>query len=178
MPRFENKATLAKEAAFIARVAPKWQCKAHKNPLWYRVDFSLERNDSIVAFAEAKCRNIEHNKDSTFFISLEKYLGLHYFHKLTGMPAFILVEWTDISGYVQVPCDYQYIRWDGRKDRKLSDDEEPMVHIPISMFRKLEDGQLPTGDSSNFLESPETSQPEEAHEDGLEGVDLEWDDDF
>ena len=141
MTKYITDELAAKELALIERVVPLWGMIAEKNPELHKIDFSLaiEKDDSIMGFVEAKCRNCNHDKYRTFFISLAKYIHACELTKFTGIPTFILVEWMDQTKYVKVPCMTADIRMGGRIDRGNPDDHEPMIHIPITEFRPVEE---------------------------------------
>jgi hypothetical protein len=167
MTRYNTTKATAKEKALIERVVPLWSVIAQKNPEFHKIDFSLsiKEKESIIGFVEAKCRDCNHKEYSTFFISLAKYISACELTKFTGIPTFILVEWLDHTKYVKVPCKTVDIRMDGRIDRGNPDDYEPMIYIPITEFRPVE--EVPT--FSEYVKNDLNSS---------EAPHVDWDDDF
>lgn len=165
MIKYDTTEANAKERALVERVVPKWGVIAEKNPEFHKLDYSLTRRKrgSIIGFIEAKCRDCHHETYDTFFISLAKYMAACEMTKFTGVPVFILVEWLDQTKYVKVPCKTTDIRMNGREDRGNPDDYEPMIYIPITEFRSVNDAPALSGHAASNAQ--DTSQ-------------MEWDDDF
>jgi hypothetical protein len=132
-PTYENDATLKAERDLIDRVSERWNFTAHKNPKSYRVDFSLTRQDKIVAFAEAKCRQFPSSRYPTYLLSLAKYMAMCEIARMTDTKAFLLVQWTDRIGFVFFPCPFE-LEMGGRTDRNDPDDIEPVVLIDLKEF--------------------------------------------
>jgi len=167
MTRYNTTEANAKEEALINSVVPKWGVIAEKNPEFHKIDYSLaeEEEGSIIGFVEVKCRDCNYKKHSTFFISLAKYMAACEMARFTSVPVFILVEWLDQTKYVKVPCKTVDVRMGGRKDRENPDDYEPMIHIPITEFRSVEDIPELSGYIPNDLNSSKAPH-------------VDWDDDF
>jgi hypothetical protein len=161
------KEAIAKETALINRVVPLWGVIADKNPEWHKIDFSLAvvSRQPIIGFVEAKCRNCDHERYPTFFVSLTKYMSACEVARFTGIPTYFLVEWLDQTKYVRVPCRTTGVCMGGRLDRGNPDDMEPVIHIPTTEFRPVE--EVP--EFSSYLPN-ELNSSKAPH--------IEWDDDF
>jgi hypothetical protein len=132
-PQYENDETLKIEKAIIDRVAPQFDCTAFKNPVSYRVDFSLIRKKEIVAFAEVKRRYHALKTYPTFMLSLGKYLAACEMARMTSTTALVIVQWNDATGYALFPCEFT-LAIGGRKDRPDDQDEEPCIYVEMKHF--------------------------------------------
>lgn len=137
-PVYENQQTLELERLAISTFADQFDVQPVKLPISYNIDYACLSGELLMFWAEVKNRNYPHNAFETFSISAKKILnGLHLRH-LSGKGFYLVVQWTNALGYVQVTREMsQDIRFGGRKDRADWQDQEPMVHIPIDHFEFL-----------------------------------------
>jgi hypothetical protein len=132
-PTYENDETLRIEREIIDRVAPQFDCTAFKNPMSYRVDFSLIREGDIVAFAEVKRRYHTFGKYPTFMLSLAKYIAACEMARMTSTTALVIVQWDDVTGYALFPCEFT-LAIGGRDDRGDGQDKEPCIYVALKHF--------------------------------------------
>jgi hypothetical protein len=132
-PQYENDETLKIEKEIIDRVAPQFDCTAFKNPVSYRVDFSLIRKNEIVAFAEVKRRYHALKTYPTFMLSLGKYLAACEMARMTSTTALVIVQWNDVTGYALFPCEFT-LAIGGRDDRNDGQDKEPCIYVKMKHF--------------------------------------------
>lgn len=148
-PLFETDADKKRESEFSAKICEIRKVKMHKLPISYRLDFMVtDLTDRTIALAEIKCRSNASTAYPSFAISLAKYeqgirLTEHLCHDLTNAPIMFLlfVRFTDKDLYYkhdQMNASDIHVRWGGRIwDVRDADDREPMVYIPISLFKEL-----------------------------------------
>lgn len=146
---FETSKDLLNESDFAKKIAERRKVILYKLPISYRLDFLVaDSSDRAVGFAEIKCRNNASTEYPTFAISLAKYesglrLTEHLCHDLNKEPVIFLifVRWSDKDMYYKhkaINADKIYCRWGGRIwDARDRDDREPMVHIPVTLFREI-----------------------------------------
>lgn len=131
---YENEQTLANERSVITGVADKWGVSVVKLPRRYSADFALLRGKEIMAWAELKSRANPIHTFSTYQVSLHKYMALVSISRDTGIPSFLIVDWQDCIGYIQVPTPIGIV-FGGTTKRGDWEDKEPMIEIPISDFK-------------------------------------------
>jgi len=93
---------------------------------------------AITAFCEFKRRHVQMDKYPTLILSLRKYKQLVSYSWCED-GAYLFVRWNDKDGVHRIPSkaiEYD-IEWGGRIDRGDWQDNEPVVHIPISDFGVL-----------------------------------------
>lgn len=118
----------------------RWRCKLRKFGKLDPIDWWAERDGKVVAFVELKCRKIPSTKYSTVFVTLRKWLDLLRAHEWTidGVPALIVVRWTDRIGYYEItdlpPGRLSVLR---RREHRVEQDTEPAWELPISAFTWL-----------------------------------------
>lgn len=148
-PTYETKDHLENERRAIEHVEAVWGVQCRKTPKYYKIDYTVTApNDRVVGWAEVRGKNFERYRFSTFFTSLEKAMTLVRYEALTAKPAVVIVAWKDgIYCYRFTVNDTrtQAITWDGRTTNSRGDDQdiEPVIHIPVRNFVKLEDMPSP-----------------------------------
>tara|TARA_Y100000310_G_C20420593_1_gene686500 strand:+ start:125 stop:565 length:441 start_codon:yes stop_codon:yes gene_type:complete len=75
-------------------------------PEFYEVDYMIAASENtgspVTALAEVKCRNNTSLEYPSYMISLHKALALYRWGKACGVPAYLVVRWTDSIGYLDV----------------------------------------------------------------------------
>jgi len=131
---------LANETAAANRAAEVLHCNgSQKLGKFYPVDFALEKDRRIVFWAEVKCRTCSSRDFLDFAVSAAKIAALRSLQETTGIPAVLIVGWTDCLGILTFPCAGHFCDVSGRTDRdgKFANDIEPMIHFPIQAFRRV-----------------------------------------
>jgi hypothetical protein len=148
-PTYETKDHLAAEQRAIEQVEYVWGVRCLKTPKYYKIDYTVAAPDNkVVGWAEVRGKNFERFRFNTFFTSLEKAMTLVRFEALTSKPAVVIVAWKDgVYCYRFTVNDTRTrdITWDGRTTNSRGDDQdiEPVIHIPVRCFVKLEDMPSP-----------------------------------
>jgi hypothetical protein len=113
--------------------------KSFKLPKGYRIDFAMCDGEEITSWVEVECRKNPFNQYPTLAIIITKLMAGLAFENKTGLPFFLVVHWPDFLGYIRIKSLSEFkILKGGKTDRNDNADVEPMVHIPIQMFKKLE----------------------------------------
>lgn len=134
-PQYETPADLSRQERVAVRLEIAWKCELHPLPISYGWDYGMFRGDVMLGVVEIKCRD---QKYDTLFISLAKLMrGRDY--QQAGFATFLVVSWPDGVYWVKNPePDELRTQWGGRNDRGDPQDMEPVCHIPVDAFRRLE----------------------------------------
>ena len=140
-PIYETKEDLKKEIVIQSVLEDKWHCKLKKMPIAYHIDWIALRNNEPLAFVEIKHREkLEFGRFPTYMISLNKWLKAKELSKEVNVPFILVVKFMDGIYYGKYTndmiLDIKY-GFNGRYDRGDTQDVEPMVYIPLSIFKNL-----------------------------------------
>lgn len=138
-PLYETQEDLNRETSVIKYIEKIASCQARKLPIRYFVDYCLMRDNEIIAFVEIKVRNNKHNLYSTFMISLAKWVEGKSLSKYTNTPFFFIIKFTDCIKFFDLNFVTPTFGWGGRKDRKDSQDMEPVVFIKLADFQPIQE---------------------------------------
>ena len=134
---YESKEDLAKEEKVKALLEKKWQAILHKLPISYNYDYLVERNGHSSAWVEVKVRTNPMKQYDTMMVSLHKLLAGKHLTDTTGLPCFLVVQWTDATGFVNINECASTLKMGGRADRNDSQDRDPCLYIDIDQFQEL-----------------------------------------
>ena len=73
----------------------------------------------------------------TYMISLAKVQGAKRLEEDTGLPAFLVVEWSDKIGYVNLAQVDWTLGFGGMNEVRDWQDQEPVCLIPIDTFQEF-----------------------------------------
>jgi len=135
---YETEENLANERRLLSLIEVAWQCTGAKLPTNYRLDYALHRHKVAVAFVELKSRTHHYRAFPNYIVSANKVISAVALSAVTGLPVFLIVEWTDAIGYTELLAgmgDKVSIR--GREDRGDWQDIEPAIEFNISRFKFL-----------------------------------------
>jgi hypothetical protein len=136
-PLYENEATKARERALGEIAEKRWKCVLQKVSIKYHVDCLAMRDDDPMAWVELRCRDNNMLKYSTLMISLAKVQGSKRLQDDTGLPVFLVVEWTDKIAFTNLAqCDFT-LGFGGRNQMRDWQDQEPVCHIPLDQFQEF-----------------------------------------
>jgi len=137
---YESKEDLNRESACINHCVSKWGTDFKKLPISYRLDFMVTSSGQAAGWVEIKCRTHKSNQYDTVMLSLSKWNAGIDLHEKSGLPFIFVVSFKDaVFRYLYSVEDSSInIRWGGRT-RATRDiaDIEPVVHIPINLFKNL-----------------------------------------
>lgn len=139
-PMYESVGDRTNEARVAAFLADRFCAQYHKLPLAYRADYLFFRGDVVVAVVEIKCRTHAYGTFPTYILSLDKFMRVRELAKYTHAKASLFVQYTDKLVGVELDSSLSSdwdIRWGGRTDRSDTQDQEPVVHIPLTQFVEL-----------------------------------------
>lgn len=128
-----------------------WRMKLHRMPRMYKLDYAgyeptnnpAYNGNKIIAWFEVKGRTVEHDKYPTYMVSLHKVeAGLERF-RLTGIPAYLVVRFTDGTYYWEMrEGDFTVSfggRWVPRAEHgRHENDQEPVALIPMDRFQLVQ----------------------------------------
>lgn len=139
-PLFETEEDLDREAAATKALCEYLGADAIKLPMRSRADQLLHSEGKCVAIVEAKCRNVSSARYEDYMLSASKY-GALYDWAEKGFDTYLLVRWTDATGFVSIPTKHTS-GTGGRYDRGDLADIEPMVYIPVDSFTFIDGDRL------------------------------------
>ena len=134
-PRYETQDDLSREGAFSRKVSEKFNCTFRKMPLRYGLDYAAMRDGVIVAFIEIKVRTNPVDQYQTYMVALSKWSAARELRAVTGLPSFLMVQWSDAWGYTPLSGTIDSLTFGGRKDRSDWQDMEPVTLIGMDRFR-------------------------------------------
>jgi len=138
---YESEADLVNEARAQVYIERHFKVVAYKMPVQYRIDFALflPEKKTLWAVAEYKCRaDVATTDYKTIILSVSKYFaGMNWVRNL-GCKFMFIVEFSDGLYAVDVPMFHRdHVMWGGRTDRDDWQDEEPVVHIQATDFKRM-----------------------------------------
>lgn len=137
-PRNETTEDLQREEAAAKTLAEAWGVEVIKlSEALYGVDWAFSRDNKVVAFGEFKTR---FKKYDTALLSFAKYSKLYNLHKLTGLPALLIIQWPDELCYWEVDDEPLKSIGVGRNSRGQNGDTEPVIYIDVNKFRQVGNG--------------------------------------
>lgn len=144
-PIYETRSTLEDEVRFFADLQGHLDYSHYqfrKLPLAYRVECVAisALSQRVEGFCELKRRHVPMRAYSTLILSLHKWDDLVRYSRYGWSRLF--VRWEDCDAVVPVheATTGYYVGFGGRdlKDRGDWQDQEPVVHIPMSAFEVLD----------------------------------------
>ena len=140
-PMYETEANLENERRAKQFLEERWSCVLHKVPLKYQVDWMAMRGDNPMAFIEYKFReNLSFYKYPRYMISLDKWMKAKQLSKEVEVPFVMVITFTEGTYYGSfdntMTLEMKY-GFGGRYDRGDAQDVEPMVFLPLNIFKKL-----------------------------------------
>ena len=140
-PVYETEKDRKMEQAIINELSDAWKIFYQKLPIKHRLDFALLDDKKIVtAWAEVKRRDNDSTTYDTYMLSLDKYMSGMKLFKLTGLPFYMVVKFSDGLYYCEVSLlSYAQlnISFGGRTDRGDSQDVEPCIYFDSNLFKKV-----------------------------------------
>ena len=137
-PTYETSEDLLNEKDVIEKFCGNWiNLSFAKLPKQYHLDYCLMMGDSVTGFCEVKVRKNNHNRYSTYILSVAKVSAAKNLQDACGLSSVLIVKWTDKIGYASFKYDWP-VFVGGRKDRGDWQDVEPVAHIPLSDFKYLD----------------------------------------
>ena len=141
-PLYETQQDRDNEQALSRIIEKEFNCQLTKMPIKLSLDYMATRNDSAVAFIEARQRRNQMFQYPTYMVSLYKVMMASALTQATGLPCFLAVQWSDAAGICKLPPDYsdQDIQMGGTMRRNDPQDVEPMVYFNLANFRVISGG--------------------------------------
>ena len=139
-PMYESQSDVARENKMKALLEAKWNCELNKLPIKYHLDWLAMRGKDPMAFVEFKHReNLSIHKYPRYMISLDKWMKAKQLCKEVEIPFIMVITFTEGTYYgvfVNNLVDVTY-GFGGRYDRGDAQDVEPMVYLPLNIFKKI-----------------------------------------
>tara|TARA_Y100000758_G_C16056270_1_gene423261 strand:+ start:57 stop:500 length:444 start_codon:yes stop_codon:yes gene_type:complete len=143
-PLYETKKDLSEELAIAKRLFAVWDVtQYYKLPLAYYTDFAICRKNKVVAVLEVKNRKHKPDTYPTLYFSLNKWLHGKRYKDEMNIEFLLGIGFSDgsIWHFKYDPSEkYEFdITWGGRNKKRDSQDQEPVIHIPVSKLKKLDE---------------------------------------
>lgn len=137
-PSYETSTDLGKEDAVAEMIGRLLGAEPQKLPSKYPFDRAFVQGKNVVALAEIKCRSNKRDEYPTFFMSLAKWMACIRIAEFSGVPALIVVRWSDGICAMKMPDYGLPVTFAGRSDRKDLDDMELVVEVPVKDFTPID----------------------------------------
>ena len=136
-PLYETEADRTAEAQVAYTLAAQLGCIAERTPRAYQIDWLLMRRN-LDSFVEIKRRQVPHNRYPTLMLSAHKWDYGRSMAERFDVGFYLAIEYTDGIYYWRTKDIKPEVRIGGRSDRGDDQDMEPVVHLPIELFAKLD----------------------------------------
>jgi hypothetical protein len=143
---YETPQDKERERAAVAAFAARYGLDTVELPPRYPVDFAVVRGgdgglDEVTAFGEVKIRSNPADRYPTAILGASKWAEAVTLAERTGCKLILLygwdmgqdLRWVELTQLTNPPR----IAPGGRTDRDDDQDEEPVVHIPVELFRHV-----------------------------------------
>jgi hypothetical protein len=136
-PRYETNADRKRQQDAVARLAGHMGVEAKPTADLAPWDYDLHRAGELVAIVEVKCRLCLSTTYPTYMIGSAKVETLRDAAAERGVPGLLLVAWMDRLGLIDagVAASRAMRAHGGRVDRGDPLDLEPVLHIPMALFK-------------------------------------------
>lgn len=139
-PRYETVEDRSRERGVFDAVAVTYNCQYQLAEDFAPYDGVLQDGDgNTKALIEIKTRTNPHDKYPTYMLSATKYRNLFDIAETHGIPALLLVCFTDGVYATKLKAEYA-TGTGGRYDRNDAYDVEQCVYIPIEQFKIVIEG--------------------------------------
>jgi len=137
---FSTADDIAKQAAVRRACERVWHCTMRPFGSYAPIDYYAERDNTLVAVVEIKCRDHPMGKHDTVWLNVRKWLALSLASVGLGVAPIYVVGFTDALCWVDVrTIDASRVQIAGcRRVVKSHSDIEPVIDIPIGQLRPLE----------------------------------------
>jgi len=135
-PLYESRSDLTSEKKIIDYVSQSWNVVYYKLPISYKIDYAFYRNETLIGFAEVKCRSHKFGTFPTYIISLSKVMEARRLARETNTKSLLIVSWLGALAYLDFFSDHQ-VKHGGRSDRNDWQDQEPMCHFDLKYFKRI-----------------------------------------
>lgn len=140
MIKYETLKDLSNQQRVMDAFAKQYGYQYTDLPEFHEMDYAIQKTMSykMVKFArveglvEVKCRTISFKKYPTFMVHLKK---VNYALNC-GVPAILLVGWTDAIGFIKFK-ERHFVTLGGRRDRDNKYDYDLMAHYPTDKFEMV-----------------------------------------
>lgn len=119
MKIFETEQDLNNERDVTAVLSRHFGFEFQKLDRRYQVDFLGTLDGDPKIWVEVKCRNIASTKYNSVILELDKCLTAWGLSQNTGLPALLVVRWTDAIGWIRIvpPFKTTYVVGQKANDR-------------------------------------------------------------
>lgn len=134
---YESSKDLANENEVAKDISKSTGYVFHKLKIAYHVDWLILDKDKPKYVAEVKRRFNQSIKYPTLMISLQKWMKGKEMAKEMRIPFVLIIKWDDGVFWYKAGSSQVTYGFGGRYDRNDSQDQEPMVFIPVEKFKRI-----------------------------------------
>lgn len=136
-PMYESPEDRDNEDEIMEQLLSDTDFNYYKLPISYGVDFGVYKDLELKGWVEAKARTCRVDAYDTYILSFRKWEQATRLAKAAYVPFKLAVRWADRLGVYTYHGERFCVRHGGRTDRGDSQDQEPVVHIPITRFNMI-----------------------------------------
>lgn len=136
-PLYETQQDRDNEQALARIIEKHFDCTLTKMPMKLSLDYMATRDGKAVAFMEMRRRKNHMHAYGTYMLSLYKVKMASELTQATGLPCFLVVQWSDKAGIVKLPPEDMYVAMGGSTRRNDPQDIEPMVYFDVARFKEM-----------------------------------------
>jgi hypothetical protein len=135
-PRNESQLDLDRELEAAAKIEAAWDVQHIKlGEVKYELDWAFFRDKKLVAFGEFRWREKQYD---TLLLSCGKWMKMLDIHQKLDVPVVLFIHWHGLGlHYYTIKPEAEYQKAIGGGHRGQNGDIEPVVHIPVSEFKRL-----------------------------------------
>ena len=134
---YESNKDLANEKEVASILSAKNGYVFHKLKIAYHVDWLIMENGKPKYVAEIKRRFNPSNQYPTLMLSLQKWMKGKEMAAEMNIPFVLIIRWDDGLFFYKTGSSTVTYGFGGRYDRDDSQDQEPMVFIPVDKFKRI-----------------------------------------
>lgn len=135
--QWESSGDRRNESDVARALEVRWDCRLHKLPKQYRMDYLVTRGGVATAFVEVKCRTHSSSRYKTLMLSLSKHMAARTMSIATGLPVLLVVRYTDETRYVSLVQSFPMTMGGRTASTRDERDLEPIIEIPTERMQDL-----------------------------------------
>jgi len=135
--QWESSGDRRNESDVARALEARWDCRLHKLPKQYRMDYFVTRGGKGFAFVEVKCRTHSSTRYKTLMLSLSKHMAAKTMSHATGLPVLLVVRYTDATRFVSLTDEFPMSMGGRTATARDERDLEPIIQIPTERMSDL-----------------------------------------
>ena len=135
---FKEREDTQRETEVARMLERAWGCTLHPYAGLSVIDWWVEKQGRVSAFAELKCRSHDSTRHPTVFLNHRKWVALSL-SQLSRVPALFIVRFTDQIRWIRLnDIDPSKLIIGGLSRKHHSDNDiEPVIEVPVDRMTLL-----------------------------------------